>query len=65
MGFRLQMPLDNCGGSIGITSDHVFYYGNAVAETGNNATTDVDVFDMLGARNNVTDAGTELLLITP
>ena len=45
------------GGNVGLASDYVFYFGSAVGETGNNATTEVDVFDMLGARNNVADTG--------
>jgi len=44
---------DANGGSLGLTDDDVFYFGNAVGETGNSATdTKVNATDKLVARNN-------------
>ncbi len=48
----LQVTL-RAGGKLGLAADDVFYFGNAVAESGNSAAdAKVNAYDMLGARDN-------------
>ena len=51
---QVIMPAES---HLGLTADNVFYFGNAIGETGNSGNTFVDTADELRARSNGTAAG--------